>query len=814
LDFFISYTSSDVSWAQWMDWVLRRNGYQTRVQVYDFEPDQNFVANIQKGLSEARHVLGLVSPAYLRSPWCTEEWTASLRDGKLMVALVAPCSPSGMLGTRPYVDLASLEEQAAEERLLAWVRALGGVERPAQRPAFPGKAQGAPRYPGTLPSLWNVARDRNRHFLGRDSALERLHEALLSGTPASLTQVLKGLGGVGKTALAIEYAYRYGAQYQGVWWLHAEDPGTLAADYAALGRKLGVELAQDQTEAIRAVRTALEQRAGLLLVFDNALNSEALEGYLPQGTQRRVLITSRAQYWPNAYSEGVDLLSVEEAGAFLMDPRGGTSVGIAPPPARAAAATRIAERLGRLPLALAQARAYMQASSTSLESYERLLETHGLKAAEKGKAPDTQQTVGTTWQLSVERLATECPAAVALLQLCSFLAPDDIALSDLANAAEHLPEPLSSALSDGLALGDLKAAVRRYSLLEVKHESVSVHRLVQEVIRTRLDAEQRVVWLQAGLRAMRQAFPDNPGDVRSWPECGRLLGHVSALTAAPAALEADANATGNLLAQAGVYYFGRAVYAEAEPLMRRALLIRENSFGADHPNVTVHLNNLAQLLKATNRLAGAEPLMRRALLIDENTFGADHPDVARDLNNLAALLQGTNRITEAEPLVRRALLIDENTFGADHPNVAVRLNNLAQLLKATDRLAEAEPLMRRALLIDGTTFGADHPEVAIDLNNLAQLLQATDRLAEAEPLMRRALLIDESSFGADHPKVAIDLNNLAALLRATKRLSEAEPLMRRGLSILEKSLGLDHPSTLMVRRNLEHLLRSRSGPGL
>jgi hypothetical protein len=248
--------------------------------------------------------------------------------------------------------------------------------------------------------------------------------------------------------------------------------------------------------------------------------------------------------------------------------------------------------------------------------------------------------------------------------------------------------------------------------------------------------------------------------------------------------------------------------AEAEPLMRRALKIDEASYGQDHPNVAIRLNNLAGLLQATNRLAEAEPLMRRALAIDEASYGLDHPNVAIRLNNLAGLLQDTNRLAEAEPLMRRALAIDEASYGLDHPDVARDLNNLAQLLQATNQLAEAEPLMRRALQIDEASYGLDHPEVATDLNNLAQLLQATNRLSEAEPLMRRALAIDEASYGLDHPKVATRLNNLAGLLKATNRLAQAEPLMRRALQIDEASYGLDHPNVAIRLNNLAQLLRA------
>ena len=249
--------------------------------------------------------------------------------------------------------------------------------------------------------------------------------------------------------------------------------------------------------------------------------------------------------------------------------------------------------------------------------------------------------------------------------------------------------------------------------------------------------------------------------------------------------------------------------AEAEPLYRRALAIGERSYGPDHPDVAIRLNNLAQLFQATNRMAEAEPLMRRALAIDEKSYGPDHPDVATDLNNLASLLWATNRLREAEPLMRRALAIPEASYGPDHPDVAIRLNNLAQLLQATNRMAEAEPLMRRALAIDEKSYGPDHPRVATELNNLAQLLQDTNRLGEAEPLMRRALAIHEASYGPDHPVVAADLNNLASLLWATNRLAEGEPLMARAVRVFsrfQRSTGHEHPHLRAVITNYRGLL--------
>ena len=247
---------------------------------------------------------------------------------------------------------------------------------------------------------------------------------------------------------------------------------------------------------------------------------------------------------------------------------------------------------------------------------------------------------------------------------------------------------------------------------------------------------------------------------------------------------------------------------EAEPLMWRALEIDKAAFGEQHPTVAIRLNNLATLLLDTNRIEEAEPLMRRALEIDVAALGEQHPTVARDLNNLAQMLKDTNRIEEAEPLMRRALEIDVATFGEQHPNVAIHLNNLATLLLDTNRIEEAEPLMRRALEIDEATFGEQHPTVARDLNNLATLLQDTNRIGIAEPLIRRALEICEGAFDKQHPTVAICLNNLATLLQDTNRIGIAEPLMRRALEIDVAAFGQQHPTVAIDLNNLATLLQA------
>jgi tetratricopeptide (TPR) repeat protein len=250
-------------------------------------------------------------------------------------------------------------------------------------------------------------------------------------------------------------------------------------------------------------------------------------------------------------------------------------------------------------------------------------------------------------------------------------------------------------------------------------------------------------------------------------------------------------------------------YVEAEPLYRRSLKIREQQLGPEHPYVATILNNLALLLKSQGKYAEAEPLYRRSLEIDEKAFGHDHPEVATDLNGLAGLLESQGKYAEAEPLYRRSLEIRERKLGPDHPDVAQILNNLGTLLMSQGKYAEAEPLCRRSLKILEQQLGPEHPDVATGLNSLATLLTSQGKFAEAEPLYRRSLKIWEQQLGPEHPDVALSLNNLAELLRSQGKYAEAEPLFRRSLKIWEQQLGPEHPDVAKSLNNLATLLQSQ-----
>jgi tetratricopeptide (TPR) repeat protein/predicted alpha/beta hydrolase family esterase len=641
-------------------------------------------------------------------------------------------------------------------------------------------------------------------FQGRQKFLDQLHTSLQKAPPGHATAIvgkaIHGLGGVGKTRLAVEYAWTHAYDYSALLFIPAETPEALERNLAGLCAILGLEERHATDESVRLQATLhwLAHNPGWLLILDNLDTREAAiaaENILKQLHGGRVLLTGRHSVWSyQVEAKELDVLPPDDARRFLLQ--------------RAAKRRRtedelehahwVADQLGGLALALEQAAAYIDKHRLTFAQYrdewtcnhEKVLhdfDEHLMKYP---------ASVATTWRITVDRLSAP---ARNLLHRLAWLSPEPIPESLLQTP---IPDVNPSTQPDALAELAACSLVTRASA----SPTFTIHRLVQDVTRQNLKTDDKNSLTQA-LQWLNDAFTGDPNDVRTWPTLEPLAPHVETIAAFADAVHIP-HPTASLMNRLATLLYTKALHSKAEPLMRRALAIDETSFGKDHPEVATALNNLAQLLKDTNRLAEAESLMRRALAIDEISFGKDHPNVATDLNNLALLLQATNRLADAEPLMRRALAIDEASFGKDHPKVAIRLNNLAQLLQATNRLADAEPLMRRVLAIDEASFGKDHPEVATDLNNLAALLMVTNRFSEAEPLMRRVISIFEKSFGEDHPNVAMALNNLAQLLQDTNRLAEAEPLMRRALAIDETSFDKNHPNVARDLNNLALLLQA------
>jgi len=665
-------------------------------------------------------------------------------------------------------------------------------------------------YPGTKEPLKqekppgkisNIPHPHNPNFTGRVDLFDCLSEALASGERAAFTQTsaITGLGGVGKTQLALEYSYRHADDYQVVWWVRSEEPATLAADYAGLALRLDLpeKGTQDQRVTVEAVRRWLEQNGGWLLVFDNAQAPESLGEYLPKTGKGHVIITSRNPNWGGtAKPLPVDVFSRDESVEFLLS-RTGQEDG----------ADALADALGDLPLALEQAGAYIQETGITLSAYLKLFQERRKELLSRGKPEAYPDTVATTWDLSFQKAREEVPASADLLNLCSFLAPDNIPKSLLTDGVEHLPELLASAVKDEMALNDAVASLKRYSLMTVSDDSLSVHRLVQAVARDRLSEEERKRWVEAAVRLVNGAFPQESQDTRTWPECSVLLPHALATSGNAEEHDVAPEATGRLLNQIGVYLGGRAEFDKAKSVLKQAIETGENIFGPDNSSVAIRVNNLGEVLRNMGDFAGAKKSFERAIVIGEKSLGPDDPSVAVFVNNLGAVLWDMGKLEGAKESFERALEIDEKAFGPNHPNVARDANNRGQVLQSMGDLAGAWKSFERALEIGEKVYGPDHPNVATMVNNLGMALKNVGDLEGAKMRLELALEIDEKALGPNHPNLARDISNLGVVLRAMGDLEGAKECYERALEIFRSRLGEDHPKTKLVRENLESLRR-------
>jgi tetratricopeptide (TPR) repeat protein len=672
---------------------------------------------------------------------------------------------------------------------------------------------------GEVP-YWNVPYRQNPFFTGREDILARLHEALKIPKIATATQpyALTGLGGVGKTQTAIEYAHRYRFKYHAVLWVRADSHEVLTSDFAYLAALLGLSERNERNlgRAIAAVEQWLTTITRWLLILDNADDLQLINDVIPSPLRGHVLLTTRTNATGTlANAIEIDTMEDREGAYFLL--RRAKMIALDDSPANApeegdySQAREISQVLGGLPLALDQAGAYIEETQCGLPDYLTLYQTRREPLLEwRGDlALDHPDPVATTWSLSFEKILQANPVATELLNVCAFLAPDAIPEEIITGGAPDLGPLLQHVAADPFKLNVVIKELLKFSLIRrnPRSKTLTIHRLVQAVRKDRMDGHAQRQCAERVVRAVSRLFPD--AEFSTWPLCQRYLAQAQACALLIKQWGMKFAEATRLLDRVGRYLYQRASYAEAESYYQQALEIYEQVPGPEHPDVAITLSNLASLYWDQTRYDLAEPLLLRSLSILEQALGPDHSDVATSLNVLALLYKAQNRYAQAEPIFLRALSIRERLLGPEHPVVASTLNDLAMLYYNEDKYAQAEPLFIRALAIRERVLGPEHPDVAGSLNYLAALYSVRGQHLQAEPLLMRALPILEQELGPGHPDVATSLNNLALLYTDQGRYSEAEPLLVRACTIIEQVYSNKHPSFATVLNNMALLYHAQ-----
>jgi tetratricopeptide (TPR) repeat protein len=809
VEIFCCYAHEDEEWRRKLEKhlnLLKRQGLIALWHDRLIIAGTDWAETIDAHLETASIVLLLVSADFFASDYCYGiEMKRAMERQATGEAVVIPIivRPADW-HSAPFAHLQVLP--TAAKPLSTWPDEESGLTDVAVgiRKALEEAAQlsaGAPRV--GLPPIWNIPYSRNPFFLGRDTELKQIHQFLQAGLVTELAQpqAINGLGGIGKTQLALEYAYRYHSDYQVVLWAHAESVETLISSYIIIAGllRLPEREAREQDLTVQAVKMWLQTHRNWLLILDNADELRLLEGFLPPTLGGHLILTTRAAATGKlAHRLEIETLLPEQAALFLLRRAKlvtrdaeleQTSV------QERALALQIAEELGRLPLALDQAGAYIEETRIDLAGYWDIYQQHraDLLRERRGLENDHPAPVATTWSVAFQRVEEKNPAAAELLRLFAYLAPDAIPEELLRDGAAALGAILAPVAANAFLLNQAIEALNAYSLIwrDWRGKIFSVHRLVQAVVQDSLQDAQIHLWVERAMLAVNAAFPHVEHSTR--PQCESLLPQALMITQFIERYQIFNEEAGHLFYVTAYYLQDRGRYAEAEPLLLRALHIWEQRLGPEHSSVLDACYSRASLYKHQGKYDQAEALYKQTLRISEQRLGSEHPDMINPLHSLASLYREQGKFSEAEPLFLRVLHIGEQQLGFEHPSVAGSLNSLATLYYQHGKYTEAELLYERALRIREKQLGLEHPEVAYTLNGLAALSRRRKEYALSEMLYERALHIWKLQSGIEHPNMAHPLNGLALLCREQDKYAEAERLFLRALGIRKPQLGPDHP---------------------
>lgn len=680
--------------------------------------------------------------------------------------------------------------------------------------------------PGEM-AYWHVPYSRNVLFTGREDILQKqLHDIFVAqrtdSTPR-LPLALSGLGGVGKSQIAAEYAYRCRHQFyedtfpvHTVLWLHASSRQAFLADVAALAQILDLpgKDEADIRQLIATFKAWLTQLTRWLLIFDDVEDFELFGDILPDEIKGRVLLTTQS-HPTGTFAQRIPVEPLNtDAGAELLLRRAKLlpsehtfDQAVA---ADKADARSLSKTLGGLPLALDQAGAYIEEVVISPADYAQIYQQQrSERLAQRGavvsRESEHPESVEITVSLSVQKACERHPLARNILDFCTFLQPDAIP-EELFQADEGFTFG-TSILNDGIA------ALLRYSLVNrhPQEKTLSMHRLVQAVLQDTLE-EKRHSWIQRAVRAVNVSFPDpefgGTWPQRDWPQCERLVRHGTQIAPYTETEHIVSFEVGALLHKTALYLWNRRDFTKVEQLYQQALQVKRQSFGPEHPTVAASLNGLANLYYEQGRYAEAEPLYQQALQMRECLLGPDHPDLVSSLNGLAKLsYYAKTDYARAEVLYQRAIQITEKHLGYEHPYRAYLLLNLANLYSTQEQYKPAEVRYRNAIRIWEQQLGPQHPSTALAFNNLGVVYLRKHDYLQAGACFRRARQLWEEVLGKTSLRLVAALNNLAEAYLHQGKYAEAEPLYRQALLILEEHGGPEDADLVYPLSGLAELSR-------
>lgn len=719
-----------------------------------------------------------------------------------------------------------------------------GVSTSSTSPAT-APSPAAQRTPPRPPAIWGNIPPRNPNFTGRTKLLSLLHEQMEGGTTAVLPHALHGMGGVGKSHLAIEYVYRHQSEYDLIWWIPAERPAQVGAALVELAQRMNLPAGPDVASARAAVQEALRlgtPYAKWLLVFDNAESPEAVRQFFPAGGSGSIMVTSRNPHWASvARTLEVDVFTREESIALLR---------LRGPELDDAEADRLADALGDLPLALEQAAAWRAETGMPAEEYLRLFDQKRIDLLAQAAPMDYQLPVAAAWNVSLDRLVVSNPAAFRLLQLCSFLAPEPIPRSLLGGAHNTDIHPeLNAALRDPMRLNRAIRDINRYALARVNHRtnSIQMHRLIQAVLNDRMSEPERESMRRSAHLLLASGDRNDPASPVNWRSYADLYPHLEA----SGAVHSTVPWVQQLVENEAQYLYWWGDYEASLDLAERAYDSWRERVGQDEPATLKIGHWLGFMLYVLGRFQEAARHNAQILAAYERTTTEDTEELLKAVGAVASDRRVAGDFAGALEMEQDLYQRHVRALGVDDPNTLNAAHNLAVSLRLAGDLRRAyevdqDTYERRVLL-----FGEDHAytletllNLVIDRRELGEYLTAriqmqdiVDRLRQEQGTeqtqtlraLRRlasavrkagdhetARTISEevregyaSRYGEDHPDALLAGLGLAVDLRVTGRLAEADEVGEQVRDQYRRLLGDEHPYTVAAELNAAITYRLR-----
>ncbi|GAA2865601.1 FxSxx-COOH system tetratricopeptide repeat protein [Nonomuraea rubra] len=672
------------------------------------------------------------------------------------------------------------------------------------------------RTTGGFPPVWKVP-PRNRNFTGREELLDKLRGGILDRVTAVVAHglqgpsALHGLGGVGKTQMAIEYAYRYHQDYDLVWWIPADQPGLVRSNLAQLAPKLGVPgstmtSSEDAAEAVLDKLRSGEPYSRWLLIFDNADEPQDLLPNIPPGPGH-VLITSRNHDWANnADTVAVDVFTREESVEFL---RRRMRRSLADD-----AADRLAEALGDLPLALEQSAALQTETGMSAEEYLQLLNERTASLLDEGKPSEYPRSMSAAWELSVNKLKEQLPEAMELLRCCAFFGPEPIPRGVFRPVKGPVRPVIAELVADPLRLSRAIKRLGKYALVRIEAESgertvtgertIQVHRLIQALLRDALppatqdEIRAEVHSLLAG------AAPGGSANPANWPRFDALLAHV-----APTRLADSERADVREFAlQILDYLMASGNYDVARTHVERFVERWTADSGPRDMSVLRAKRVQGDLLRFLGRYDEAYELDMTTLAAMREVAGGEHRDTLVLRNGIGADLRGRGLFRKAREHDAESVELHREVFGPNHARTLMAVNSLALDHGLNSDYRSARKLLEEAFTTAQLTESVVSRGTVLNLwAGLSRMTRLCGDYVEACDIGEEALAYGQEQLDADHPRILLVQKDLAI---ARLRMGEAPDALELAYDVharYVRNFGIEHPGTLAAALCLANAFR-------